>query len=82
MEENSSIDENRIVDYRLRSVNPPKRLEQLTEKHRQLKENDQTDKNQSMIKLMKLKNAIYSYTADKQNESKGKQAKDNLAVSN
>lgn len=86
VEENSGIDENRIVERLQAEISEStKNLEQLTEKHRQLKENDQMGKTQmkmwaDLIKLMKLKNEIYSYSGDKQNESK--QTKDYLAVSN
>ena len=87
-ENHSELGENQIIErLEVEISESAKNLEQLTEKHRLLKENEQLGRTQmkmwaDLIKLMKLKNEIYNYTADKQNESKKKQTKDYLAVSN
>lgn len=87
-ENHRELGENQIIErLQVEISESTKALEQLTDKHRQLKENEQPGKTQmkmwaDLIKLMKLKNEIYNYTADKQNESKKKQTKDYLAVSN
>lgn len=82
----SEIGENKIIENLKDEINlATKKLEQITEKHDQFKENDATGKIQikmwtDLIRLMKVKNDCYLYNNEKNEEMKKKQTKDYLIL--
>ena len=86
-ENHSEIGENKIIENiqdEISLVN--KNLDNLTEKHQQLKENNQSKKQIEYWKfveqLMRIKNDIYLYNNEKNEESKKRLTKDFLTLNN
>lgn len=87
MEDNhSELGENKIIEKIQDEISlSNKNLEKLTEKHSQLKENDNQGKNQirlwnDLIKLIKIKKECWNYREDENEKAKENKTKDYLSL--